>query len=491
MSINNPAAEAIIRALSMPGLAAAQRTALTLALQSVFGPAATATGGSNSRPSAAATKAGRARKPAAPATLEHRIAFGKEAIAALALPVRGERLVYDTVCPQLAVRLRPGGKSYQLVMWDKARRRAVRVTLGKTEMLTPEQARRKAQALVADVGNGVDVRRPAIAGLTVADLIDRWHAEKARNVRTADELRTKALHYAGNLAHRPAAEVTRQDIGTIHSAIATTARKRVIRRVGDALQWVETGPAGLPATADKWRAMMHSVFAFAQAKGLVADNPAAGIGAAFDARGAQRSNYLHGDALLRFWRALVADSDADTRDALLLLLYTAQRKGNVLAMRWSAVDLEQGRWTLDAADTKQRKAQTVPLTAQASAILARRYRSAAGDWVFPATRGAGAMSEARMRDAWARICSAAGIEGLRVHDLRHTAGSWLARLGADVAIRQKALGHGTPAMAARYAHLELDPVANAMQGMSNAIEAAATKPAATVRKITARRARAK
>ena len=219
-------------------------------------------------------------------------------------------------------------------------------------------------------------------------------------------------------------------------------------------------------------------------KGLVLDNPAAGIDAAFDTKGAQRSNYLRGDELLRFWKAMEADRDADARDVFLLLLHTGQRRGNVLEMRWQTIDLQHGLWTVAAADTKQRKVQTTPLTAQAREILARRHASAASEWVFPATRGAGPMNETRVRDAWARICTEAGITDMRPHDLRHTAGSWLARLGANEAVRQKALGHQTPAMAARYSHLELDPVAAAMQRMGDAIEAAATKQPATVRKIT-------
>jgi integrase len=93
------------------------------------------------------------------------------------------------------------------------------------------------------------------------------------------------------------------------------------------------------------------------------------------------------------------------------------------------------------------------------------------------------MSETRLRDAWQRICKAAGITGMRPHDLRHTTGSWLARLGASEAIRQKALGHQTPAMSARYSHLELDPVADALERVSDALTAAATMPAAKVRRF--------
>ena len=156
-------------------------------------------------------------------------------------------------------------------------------------------------------------------------------------------------------------------------------------------------------------------------------------------------------------------------------------------MRWQTIDLQHGLWTVDAVDTKQRKVQTTPLTAQAREILARRFESAATEWVFPATRATGPdkkigpMNETRLRDAWARICAEANITDMRIHDLRHTAGSWLARLGANTAVRQKALGHQTSAMAERYSHLELDPVADAMQRMGDAIEAAATKAPAKVR----------
>ena len=506
MTTLSAAANAIIQALSAPGIDDAQRAALAAALHAVMAPPSAPAqppsttlphDEARSPPSAAALPApakGRARKTAAP-QVERKaesLLIGKESVAALVLPASGEHCVYDTICPQFAVRLRPGGKAYMVIMWDSTRRRAVKHTLGKVGKLTPEIARRKAQAMVADVGNGVDVRRPAVEGLTVAELVDKWHAEKARNVRTADELKAKALHYLGRLAYRRVAEVTRQDIGTIHTHIATEARKRIRKRVDDALQWVETGPVGLPATADKWRATLNAVFAWGIAKGLVMGNPAAGIDAAFDAKGAQRSNYLRGDELLRFWAALEADADVDTRDALLLLLYTGQRRGNVLEMRWAAIDLQHGLWSLRPIDTKQRKAHSTPLTAQARAILQRRHVDAATEWVFPATRvmrtggddnSPGPMSEARMRDAWSRICTAADLKDLRIHDLRHTAGSWLARLGANEAVRQKALGHQTPAMAARYSHLELDPVADALQRIGDAIQAAATKPKATVSSI--------
>jgi integrase len=468
------AAAALIDALKDPALTHEQRLSLLAALQAV-----------TPSPQAAATTPPR-RAPAAEKLRGDRLLLTKTAVSALPLPAAGERLVYDEKTPQLAVRLRPTGRSYVVVMWDRERRRKVSRTIGRCLNVTPEQARAQAQRLVGMVADGDDIRRARADGVTVRELVEQWHAEKAKAKRTADEMRDKALDYLGRIGHMQAREVTREHIGSIHHHVATKARRRVLRRVDGELRSVEVGKVGIPATADKWLAIMSSIFNWAETKGLVASNPCKGIRKAFNAKEAARQTYLHGDALLRFWRALEADPDADARDLLLLALYTGQRKGNVLAMRWDDIDLAAGRWTIPAEQTKQRAAQTCPLSSMAAAILQRRYADAATPWVFPAVRRSaggelGHMSETRPREAWERICKAAQLDGVRIHDLRHTTGSWLARLGANEAIRQRALGHLTPQMAARYTHLELDPVADAMQRMGDAITAAATRKPAAVR----------
>ncbi len=487
MNTQNPAVSAIVEALKDPNLTTAARMSLVTALQAVTGTPPPATTPTTTTP-ARRTKA----------TPDHhrgaRIRLTKTAIESMPLPARGERLVYDTDRPKLAVRLRPSGRSYILMLWDRERRCKVTRTLGKCSDITPEQARAQADRIIGKVAEGEDIRRERAAGTPLAELVKAWHEAKEKRNRTADEMRDKALDYLGSLETKPAGEVTREDIGTVHHHIATKGRRRVKRRVGDELRLVEVGKVGIPATADKWLAIMSSVYGWAQAKGLVADNPCKGIQKAFNAKEASRSTYLQGEPLLRFWKALEADPDADVRDALLVMLYTGQRKGNVLSMKWDHVDLAAGLWSIPAEQTKQQKMQTNALGSQAAEILARRYGDASTPWVFPASRtGAdgtvGHMTETRPRDAWERITKAAGIEGTRIHDLRHTAGSWLARLGANTAVRQKALGHQTPEMAAKYSHLELDPVADAMQRMGDAITAAATKPATKVQSITARGAK--
>jgi integrase len=100
----------------------------------------------------------------------------------------------------------------------------------------------------------------------------------------------------------------------------------------------------------------------------------------------------------------------------------------------------------------------VPLVEQAQNILrARREQHGGQPWVFPGPGKAGHLVE--VRKAWVRICKAAGLENLRIHDLRRTLGSWQALSGASEIIIGKSLGHAPGSKAtAVYARLGVDPV---------------------------------
>lgn len=152
-----PAQTAIIEELKNPALSHGQRLALISALEALSG----------------ATSNGQAARPSRAPKTERKaesVRLTRESIAAMELPAEGERLVYDTACQQLAIRLRPGSKTYVFVMWDRERRRAVKVTLGKVGALTPEQARAQAQRKVAEVADGKDARRKVPDSVTVGDV---------------------------------------------------------------------------------------------------------------------------------------------------------------------------------------------------------------------------------------------------------------------------------------------------------------------------------
>ena len=99
----------------------------------------------------------------------------------------------------------------------------------------------------------------------------------------------------------------------------------------------------------------------------------------------------------------------------------------------------------------------VPLTTQAIQILKTHYQNRTSDWVFASTVSSSGHVE-EPRRSWRRILKNAGIENLRVHDLRRTLGSWQAASGANSYIIGKSLGHKTQAATAIYARLNIDPV---------------------------------
>jgi Phage integrase family len=78
--------------------------------------------------------------------------------------------------------------------------------------------------------------------------------------------------------------------------------------------------------------------------------------------------------------------------------------------------------------------------------------------------------------AWEAICKAAGIKGLRVHDLRHSFASQLASGGASLPLIGALLGHSNPTTTARYAHLFQDPLRAAVEKVG-AVIGAVGKPA--------------
>ncbi|MGH9664459.1 MAG: site-specific integrase, partial [Bryobacteraceae bacterium] len=174
---------------------------------------------------------------------------------------------------------------------------------------------------------------------------------------------------------------------------------------------------------------------------------------------------LHPDEIKRFLEALRAEADSDARDFFLLLLFTGARKSEVLRMRWGDVNLESGVWTNP--DTKTGDAVTVPLSAPALAVLTARTDGGRPEWVFPSSGATGHLVEPKK--AWTRILKRAAIQGLWMHDLRRTLGSWMAATGANLSIIAKALGHKNLTTTTRYARLDLDPIRRATQTAADAM----------------------
>ena len=145
-------------------------------------------------------------------------------------------------------------------------------------------------------------------------------------------------------------------------------------------------------------------------------------------------------------RLLDAIIDANTpllRPLLIFAIETAMRRGELLSMQWKHVDLD--RCTVFLPTTKNGHARTVPLSPTAVDVLRSLPRT--DDRVFP-------LGIAAVRLGFERLRNRAGIDDLRLHDLRHEAISRLVERGLSLFEVQQVSGHRTLQMLQRYVHLQ-------------------------------------
>ncbi len=145
-------------------------------------------------------------------------------------------------------------------------------------------------------------------------------------------------------------------------------------------------------------------------------------------------------------RLLAAASD-DLRPVLVTLLNTGGRRMEVLSLRWRDIDLERG--TVLFTKTKAGKNRMVPVNEPLHEVLSGFNPKKAGEFVFPGDEGERLNG---VRRSFEKACRGAGLEGLRLHDLRHTFATRLIRRGVDIITVQALLGHSSVTVTQRYTH---------------------------------------
>ena len=150
------------------------------------------------------------------------------------------------------------------------------------------------------------------------------------------------------------------------------------------------------------------------------------------------------------------------------LLLTGARFGEAARATWTQFDLEPGAWAEPAPHTEQKRTHTAPLSAPALALLARDCARSAGTCVFPGPFDRPITTIRRLsgyRSRWQ-----AGIEGARLHDLRHSFASVLVSGGASLPLIGSLLGHTQPSTTpARYSHLHDDAQRAAVERVGEAM----------------------
>lgn len=370
------------------------------------------------------------------------------------MPGAGQRATYhDIKTPGLQLRVTATGtKTYSIYRRIKAGQ-PERITLGKFPSMTVEQARKSAASLNSEIESGASpaaVKRTLKLELTFAEALEQYLPNKRKRdgSHLADKTKSDYIDlmrlYLGSIQNKKLSEIGRSDVKAIH--IKATKKS--------------------PAQADRTLAVVSAVFSYMQGLELFTGvNPATRIQ---KNPAPSRDRFLQADELTPFFKALSESTNEIMRDFFLLSLLTGARRSNVSAMRWADVDLVGGVWRI--AKTKNGTPQTVTLSPEAVAVLEAR-KDNAGDYVFPGDGVTGHIVEPKK--AWASLLKTAGIENLRIHDLRRTLGSWQARTGASLPIIGKSLNHKTHQATAVYARLDLDPVRQSVNTATTAMMEAA------------------
>lgn len=136
---------------------------------------------------------------------------------------------------------------------------------------------------------------------------------------------------------------------------------------------------------------------------------------------------------------------------VLLAISTGARSGEIMSLQWNNIDFERARATLF--DTKNGDTRALLLSPQLIVEFEKLRASnlAGSTLIFASERKPTVPME--LRSYWREALKLAGIVDFRFHDLRHTAASYLAMNGATVMELSEVLGHKSPSMVKRYAHL--------------------------------------
>ncbi len=344
-------------------------------------------------------------------------------------PATREYTVWDTRMPNLGVRVRPSGhRGY--VYQGKVGGRAKRLTLGPAALKTVAQARRECLEIKVAESSGDRVRiarsqtptfASFVAGPWKSACFDRYKPATQKSVRGS--LRTQLLPTFGDLP------LDRID------------RRRVNRWFDD---YSRTAPGGANHALDDLRRIMNHAIGL----GHIETNPAR------DVKPNPRTaltRFLTREEIARLHRVLddyMSQRASRRRQAniIRLLLLTGCRKGEIVNLRWREVDGD----TLNLADSKTGP-RKVFLNAPARAIVERQAQTES-PFVFPSPRDPERACSPNL-PLWYSVRRQAGIEDVRLHDLRHTFASHAVLQGIPLPVVSRLLGHKRPSMTLRYAHV--------------------------------------
>lgn len=352
--------------------------------------------------------------------------------------------LWDCQLKGFGVRIATSGTKSYLVRYRVGagrRARQRKYTIGRHgSPWTVDAARREAIKILAQAAHGsdpLDDRKSRNAALRFSELSEKYITEHALPKKKASSVEQDKRLLRTTLLPRfsiwRVSEIAERDILKLHSDLAPTKSK-----------------------ANHCLSLLSKMFELAEVWGCRAryTNPCRGIK---KYKVEARERFLASGEIDRLF-AVLAEEEAEGAyphaiAILRLLMLTGARKGEIIALEWDEIDIE--RRTITKKDSKTGR-RAFPVSEPVVDILERLDRQLNSPFVFPAARGVSHYQG--LTKEWLRIRKRAGLDEVRIHDLRHTYASLSIANGISIAVLSKLLGHASISTTERYAHLSNDPV---------------------------------
>lgn len=351
-----------------------------------------------------------------------------------AIAVTGQdKVFWDRDLPGFGVRVHANGRKV-FVVQARGMKGQKRVTLGTPAEIPPEQARKKAAKVIDRIGQGLDPFPKPM--MTVAELAERYlEGHVAVNCRKSTLKSYRWMiqaHILPALGYLPAGRLNREIVAELHYRLRCT-----------------------PQSANRVTRLLARMLSYGRVQELIPelDDPCKAV-RNYQVRKCER--FLTQDEYRKLGRVLKkAEAEGVARHsvvvAIRLLMLTGCRKNEILRLRWDDVDREARELRLRDTKTGPR---SVPLTETVETVLDSIPRDGDNPWVIQGAKPGKHLVNIDLW--WSRFRMDAGLEDVRLHDLRHSWASRALALGEGLSMIGKLMGHREVTTTARYAHLARD-----------------------------------
>ena len=349
---------------------------------------------------------------------------------------RASAVFWDSELPGFGIRVHATGRKLFVAQARTPGGLPKRATVGRYEDIDAEDARLKAAGMIDRIRRGRDPVPPAPEAPTVADLAARFmaaHVEvncKPGTVESYENL--LRLHILPSLGDLRLSDVDRSHVSALHHGLRAT-----------------------PSRANQSVGIFSKMFKLAVAWGMTParPNPCRSV-KRYKER--SRERFLSEDEYARLGRVLFeAEAEgppmASAVAAVRLLLLTGCRRNEILMLRWDDIDRRAGELRLSDSKSGPRR---VPLTPPVERVLARIPRAEGNPWAIAGEKPGDRLR--RIDPLWNRLRARAGLDGLRLHDCRHSFASQALAIGESLSAISRLLGHKTVMTTVKYAHLARD-----------------------------------